>query len=338
VIRISIAVVALVLSWPLAGRGAADFTLSGHDQLIVDTAYDRGTLRDWSGVDIVQGGSVGIISSGNESTVRVSGGALTDYISAFGSSSVTVVGGSVGSIYLSQNATADISGGTVRSVFPDGRSLVSVSGSAVVGHLGLRSWCSADISGGSIGLMSTSLYPVCEDASLVISGGRVDKLLLSLELYGDKKLSISDDNYADGVSLPGIRIAAGTVGEIASSSLSIYDTSVLECSGGQVRGLSAWDSSTMVLSGGYITGLDARENSFVTIIAQDFVLGRGLYMDGQKLCGTGLLSGTWMDGTTWRIGVSANEPNATILLVPEPASLALLAVGGLAVMRRRRRS
>jgi len=74
----------------------------------------------------------------------------------------------------------------------------------------------------------------------------------------------------------------------------------------------------------------------VTFHAQDFVLGTGLSLDGDRVLGTGILSGKWFDGTPWTVTIGQNDPGATILAIPEPATLSLLALCGLEVFRRRR--
>ena len=329
-------VVVLAMVGPTADRARADFTLSGHDQLTVDTADNVGNLSDWSGVDVVQGGSMVYLHSRDSSTVKVSGGTVTDSVFAEGSSAVTVLGGSVNRISVHKTATANILGGTVGSISADHSSSVSISEGSV-NYVLLRSESSANVSGGSVDLMVTSLFPVCGPASLTISNGSVDTLLLSLNLYGSKRLSITEDPFAAGLSLPGVSIAEGTVGKMTVS-FSIYDTSVMDCSTGSMAYvLSANDSSTVNISGGKLGALNARETSTVTFIGEDFVLGERLSLEGQKLLGTGVLSGKWLDGTPWSVNISANADGATILLVPEPATLSLLALGGLALIRRRRR-
>ena len=59
-------------------------------------------------------------------------------------------------------------------------------------------------------------------------------------------------------------------------------------------------------------------------------------MDGDKVLGTGDLYGKWFDGTAWAISIYEHNAGATIQLVLELATLSLLALGGLAMIRRRR--
>jgi len=44
-----------------------------------------------------------------------------------------------------------------------------------------------------------------------------------------------------------------------------------------------------------------------------------------------------LNGTPWTVTISQNDTGATILAIPEPATLTLLALGGLAVIRCRRK-
>jgi len=83
-------------------------------------------------------------------------------------------------------------------------------------------------------------------------------------------------------------------------------------------------------------GLETCHTSQVNFSARTFILGSGLTLDGQRILGTGILGGEWFDGTNWSVEIYQNDPNATILATPEPATLCLLVLGGSALLRRRK--
>ena len=102
-----------------------------------------------------------------------------------------------------------------------------------------------------------------------------------------------------------------------------------------VGALQVYDSSQVNVFGGSVGELGAFGTSTVTFDGQDFVLGTGLSFDGNKVMGTGILSGKLMDGTAWSTSILVHDAGATILAIPEPATLSLLTLGGLAMLRRR---
>jgi len=85
-----------------------------------------------------------------------------------------------------------------------------------------------------------------------------------------------------------------------------------------------------------VVDLYAYDTSTVTFHARDFSVASGLSLDGDRVQGTGILSGEWFDGKRWAINIRTNDATATILAIPEPATLGLLAVGGVLALRRRR--
>ena len=62
--------------------------------------------------------------------------------------------------------------------------------------------------------------------------------------------------------------------------------------------------------------LSAYDTSTVTFRACDFSFGAGLSLDGDRVLGTGLLSGEWNDGTKWVLEIDTNDETAIIWAIP----------------------
>jgi len=118
--------------------------------------------------------------------------------------------------------------------------------------------------------------------------------------------------------------------------MAVSRISTVRLFGGIVNSLSTYDDTTVFLSGGNLNYLRVREDSQVTFVAGEFILGDGLWLQDEELMGTGILNGTWYDGTMWKTNILVNEQTGTILLTPEPTSLLLMGLGGLALRRKRR--
>ena len=99
------------------------------------------------------------------------------------------------------------------------------------------------------------------------------------------------------------------LGGTISQNIYASDSSTINVSGGSINStFYAYDSSTVNLSGGLIeTGLSAHTSSVVTFNVRDFRLGSGLTLDGERLLGTGILSGEWVDTTRWTMEISTNS-------------------------------
>jgi hypothetical protein len=116
-----------------------------------------------------------------------------------------------------------------------------------------------------------------------------------------------------------------------------HDSSTVNISGGSVDGiLTAYNTSAVNISGGSVGSLYACDTSFVTFHGRDFSVHEGLWLEGDRVLGTGILTGEWADGTPWAVNIVENQAGASILAIPEPATLSLLALGGIALVRRRR--
>ena len=165
-------------------------------------------------------------------------------------------------------------------------------------------------------------------------------------------------NFAGGWSTGGLmcfdssraEISAGT---IQNSSVNSYGNSHVTISGGDFgMNVKASGSSQMVISGGTgMYGLTIQQSSSITLVGDEFSLN-GIGVPYGEYTQTGfwsagqgpetLLTGTLANGDAFGHYASHFSPlyisqNARLVLVPEPATLGLLALGGLALLRRRRR-
>jgi len=219
-----------------------------------------------------------------------------------------VSGGYIDNAYVHDDAILRVrrpSGSALYRAWVYDAGQVAVS-SGVVSRLDAWGTGSVDVDGGSVG----DVYAY-ETSSLSISGGSV------------WWVSASETSSVD--------ISGGSVG----LRLNAHDTSTVDISGGSVPSLGAYGRSTVTLHGhGFLA------TGGLSLVEYDIVNGVPQY----EVIGTGALTGTWFDGSLWTLQIEANDLGATILAVPEPASLSLLALlalslpkrGALAASRRRR--
>jgi hypothetical protein len=137
--------------------------------------------------------------------------------------------------------------------------------------------------------------------------------------------------YLDALDTSSVNISGGRV-----NYLDAYSTSNVNISGGIVSYLYAEYTSSVNISGGRMRNFQANDTSTTTFYGQDFILGEGLWLDGNQLMGTGILTGEWVDGTIWTTEIMNHDATATILLIPEPASILLLSLGGFLAIRKKR--
>jgi len=234
-----------------------------------------------------------------------------------------VPGGYVYSLYAYDSGAASISGGFVRDLYTCNFSDVDIS-SGNVNNLYAHDFSDVDISGGYMYSLDAR-----NSSTVSISGGNVGG-------YGDGYLYAYDSSTVDvsGGYVYGLSAYNFSTVNISGGTISyLYNASSVSISGGSVGTLYAYDSSTVSISGGSITYLYAYDFGMVTFYGQNFHIGDGLSFDGERVLGTGMLSGEWMDGTRWAVNVADNYPTATILAIPETATFLLLFFG--AVMLRR---
>lgn len=305
--------IATVFILTVAGNGRADFVLDGVQHLDVTSSHSAGVLWESSSADVQAGGSVTNAHLNDDAVLTVSGGNVRD-LDARNASRITISSGMISNILHAYDASA-----------------VTISGwGGVSSALYAHNDSTVDISDGWA--ISLSAY---NDATVNVSGGTVHHL----ETNNDSTADISDGRIYSlkAHDTSSVVLSGGTVSDI-DRGLSAFGASTVAISGGSVAGyVNAWNTSTMDISGGTISVLNAYEESSVTIHGFDFRATGGLSLDGEIVLGTGVLTGKWSDGTSWIMPIQGNDSGATIRVVPEPATLSLLALSGLAFLRRRRR-
>jgi hypothetical protein len=138
-----------------------------------------------------------------------------------------------------------------------------------------------------------------------------------------------------------VNMSGGSIGFV----LFTWDNSRADLSGGSIAvDLYATDYGQVDISGGSIGEIiSAREYSQITIFGNDFEvdgnpIGYGPITEGtinELGMLTGTLTGTLVNGDFLNNAFDI-DPDATIILVPEPATLLLIGIGVLCLRRRNR--
>jgi hypothetical protein len=268
-------------------------------------AYNQSTVN-------ISGGSVSLLHAFDASTVDISGGSVSGWLKAYDTSKVNISGGSVNQHFFAYSAsTVGMSDGYVDWFAAHDTSTVDMSG-GTMRSLNASGSSTMNISGGGVQWLETRNSSVVQ-----MSGGSV--------------------NWLDASNSTMAQLTGGSVYR-----LNARDTSMVNIYDGSVYYLSAFDTSTVNIFGGLIENIGTGDSgnisyATITIVGKNFELGDGLTLVGDELFGVGRLSGQWLDGTSWQTYIALNRTTATILLIPEPATVLLLGLGGLALRRKQRR-
>ena len=365
---IGLLTVVVVLAVAGTAAQAEDFVLRDSEHLNVGTSYTQGILFGDSTADVGGDGYISRAYVNNEAMLHVRGNRYPESVEkayVYNNGRVEISRGKISTIDAHDNSHVDISGGSVSGfvrimdirLFAPER--VNISGGTVnilslifriegneqfsftgnptdvaqhgilvrkgtvnsfeLSYLYTTGNSHADISGGSIGSIFAH-----DNSHVGISGGSVSDKYNGLLLLDSSHADISGGsvNYLNANGNSTTTISGGEV-----SNCQPHDTGTVDITGGNVDLLRPHDSSTTILHGydfHATGGLTLREFGIIEGIPQYEVLG------------SGLLIGQWRDGTDWVTTIINQASHATVLAVPEPATLAMLALGGLALLRRKR--
>ena len=258
-------------------------------------------------------------SPGRKTTLNILDGATIPYpyyIRGYEDSIINILGGSMYDLNAFDSSKVTVSGGSINSHLDAyNSSQVTVSGGSMDGLLVYNS-SQAAVSGGSMGLLVAY-----HSSQVTVSGGSIN-------------------NYLQAAHSSQVTISGGSMGFLFASS-----SSQVTVSGGSMGRLGAAYSSQVAVSGGSIGGeFQVWNTAVLTIHGSDFAVNGTLvgYTELYSIFGGDFinepdrqLTGTLLSGdpinNQFRIG-----DNAKIVLVPEPATLLLLGLGGLALLRNRR--
>jgi PEP-CTERM motif len=268
------------------------------------------------------------------------GGIVRDYFTAVGAT-VNIEGGTVGNKFLAEKGTVvNISSGKFTSLIThdstlnitggevgdQGRGLsaysstVNISGGFIHNNSGASGNSIVNVSGGTVG----SGFMTRNSTTMYISGGEVQDLN-----------AVQDSNiFITGGRVGGFNLLSGTA----------------RIEGGQVYGnLTTFTGSELYLTGGELSGdLVVSTGSIIHLTGTSFILD-GLDLTPQLIPGEEVLiteqgvtiEGLLADGLPFSFDIVTNTSTflpdtvLTITLIPEPATLGLIGIGALAVLRRR---
>jgi hypothetical protein len=270
------------------------------DYAIKDNVYvDYESPEMYTTVNFLDGGHIGFprgLRGYENSRINVRDGSIWRFYS-YDSSQVNIYGGSIDKLVSYDLTQIDISGGSINKLISLDSSKVDISDVLIDEYIFSYNSSQVDISGGSI---ESRLFSY-DSSQINISGG-------SISLLGSHGTSQVD-------------ISGGSIGWLYS-----LDFSQVDISGGSIVGYLQLSNQSLIQifgSGFAVDGLPFGYGELTSLYG-----GSPLDEPYRHLTGT-LLNGGFID-SDFRIGSVAR-----IVLIPEPATLLLLGLGGLFLRRKR---
>jgi hypothetical protein len=168
-----------------------------------------------------------------------------------------------------------------------------------------------------------------DSSTLNLTGGEID--FQGLTALGSSTVNMSGAAvFGNVVAMYSshVNISGGAV----TGRVLARDSSVANITGGYVNNVWASHSAIVNISGGKINGyLRACTDSQVNIYGFDLFA-----KDSGGEWGSGLVLGTWEDGTEFTIPL-VGDAYSHIQLIPEPCTVSLLTLGVLPLLRKRRK-
>ncbi len=329
---------------PVASGAYTLLDLSGSDVFTLTELRPAANLSGSATLNIVDTGQ---INCGWNSTTL--GNTILNEFSTLNMSGGSITSGAYRGLILNDSSTFNFSDGLISSNRPTrlyDTSTMFFSGGLITGHQGIELFenSSLTMTGGAITSVSTDhLHGIrsYDNSSVNVSSTTIRLEIDRTELYGTSTSVIDNVNFIDRNAVSSNDSSRLTLNDVTVSYetglVLANNTSEMEINGLVTSGgVQARDSSKITITGKHLNWLEVWNAAEAKIIGYDFTTSGGLILEGGQLTGGGILYGKWSDGTDLMFSVSVAE-TAFAHVAPEPGTLAMLAVGGAAIIKRRRK-
>ena len=227
---------------------------------------------------------------------------------------------------LPLHTTVDMTGGWVQKrIYTHDQSTLNISGGSVDGWVQSLGESTVNLSGGFVG-------------EFITAESSIGNIILDGEARRIVSTASSEINIWAGIHL-GLQVKDSSETNIFGGEISditrVYDFSTINITGGILSTLEIHSTATANLYGGELEVLQVVDDDKADVVN---IYGYGLAkIPYGGLNGDGIVTGFWTDGTPFLINLYNPNTYSHINLVPEPATLGLVLMGGLVGLLRKRR-